>query len=184
MTAPCSIQVRPLSERYAQERFELISINGARSSSRRSEPEVNASGFWRHCGIREDYDRAKASGSASSKTSQRTALRGPSQVFRNMPARWFSIHRPRGADVRAGRPGGLDLVRIVKKLALKIGLDAGNYAGHPCGHGTLPALPLAERQNAPSWLRRGIAPSGWCGATFAMTTSFAMTAPGDAVPIL
>jgi hypothetical protein len=47
-------------------------------------------------------------------------------------------------------------VRLLKKLALRAGLDAAQYTGHSLRAGTLQARLFLMRRNARSWIRLGI----------------------------
>ncbi len=55
----------------------------------------------------------------------------------------------RHGQVQAGRLGGLDVARIVKKLVGRAGLDAGKYAGHSlrAGHATSAAIAGASERS-------------------------------------
>jgi site-specific recombinase XerD len=55
----------------------------------------------------------------------------------------------RHGHVQAGRLGGLDVARVVKKLAERAGLDAANYAGHSlrAGHATSAAISGASERS-------------------------------------
>ncbi len=55
----------------------------------------------------------------------------------------------RHGKVRAGRLSGIDVARIVKKLAVRAGLDAANYAGHSlrAGHATSAAIAGASERS-------------------------------------
>jgi integrase len=51
--------------------------------------------------------------------------------------------------VQAGRLSGVDVARVVKKLALRAGLDAAKYAGHSlrAGHATSAAMGGASERS-------------------------------------
>jgi integrase len=51
--------------------------------------------------------------------------------------------------VQPGRLSGIDIARIVKKLALRVGLDASKYAGHSlrAGHATAAAIAGASERS-------------------------------------
>jgi site-specific recombinase XerD len=55
----------------------------------------------------------------------------------------------RHGQVQAGRLGGLDVARVVKKLVGRAGLDAGKYAGHSlrAGHATSAAIAGASERS-------------------------------------
>jgi|SRR5581483_5756884 len=55
----------------------------------------------------------------------------------------------RHGRIQAGRLGGIDVARIVKKLALRAGLDAERYAGHSlrAGHATSAAIAGASERS-------------------------------------
>lgn len=55
----------------------------------------------------------------------------------------------RHGQVQAGRLSGIDVARIVKKLALRAGLDAAKYAGHSlrAGHATTAAIAGASERS-------------------------------------
>src|SRR5215471_16424832 len=55
----------------------------------------------------------------------------------------------RHGDVQAGRLSGLDVARVVKKLAERAGLDAAKYAGHSlrAGHATTAAIAGASERS-------------------------------------
>jgi site-specific recombinase XerD len=55
----------------------------------------------------------------------------------------------RHGQVQAGRLGGLDVARIIKKLVARAGLDAGKYAGHSlrAGHATSAAIAGASERS-------------------------------------
>jgi integrase len=61
------------------------------------------------------------------------------------------LFRPlnRHGQVKAGRLSGLDVARIVKKLAERAGLDAAKYAGHSlrAGHATSAAIAGASERS-------------------------------------
>jgi len=61
------------------------------------------------------------------------------------------VFRPltRHGLVRAGRLSGIDVSRVVKKLAERAGLDAANYAGHSlrAGHATSAAIAGASERS-------------------------------------
>jgi hypothetical protein len=62
----------------------------------------------------------------------------------------------RHVQVQESRLSGIDAARVVKKLALRAGLDAAKYAGHS--------------------LRAGTEPSKWSDAISGMGAYFAITA--------
>jgi integrase len=69
----------------------------------------------------------------------------------------------RHGQVQAGRLSGIDVARVVKKLAERAGLDAGKYAGIPYGQAT-PQLPQSRAlRSGPSCGRPGIGPFRWYG---------------------
>jgi integrase len=55
----------------------------------------------------------------------------------------------RHGQVQAGRLSGIDVARVVKKLAERAGLDAAKYAGHSlrAGHATAAAIAGASEQS-------------------------------------
>jgi integrase len=55
----------------------------------------------------------------------------------------------RHGQVQAGRLSGIDVARVVKKLAQRAGLDAGKYAGHSlrAGHATTAAIAGASERS-------------------------------------
>lgn len=55
----------------------------------------------------------------------------------------------RHGQVQAGRLSGIDVARVVKKLALRAGLDAAKYAGHSlrAGHATSAAIAGASERS-------------------------------------
>jgi integrase len=55
----------------------------------------------------------------------------------------------RHGHVQPGRLGGIDVARIVKKLATRAGLDACEYAGHSlrAGHATSAAIAGASERS-------------------------------------
>jgi integrase len=55
----------------------------------------------------------------------------------------------RHGQVQAGRLSGIDVARVVKKLAERAGLDAGKYAGHSlrAGHATAAAIAGASERS-------------------------------------
>ena len=55
----------------------------------------------------------------------------------------------RHGQVQAGRLSGIDVARIVKKLAVRAGLDAAKYAGHSlrAGHATSAAIAGASERS-------------------------------------
>jgi len=55
----------------------------------------------------------------------------------------------RHGQVQAGRLGGIDVVRVIKKLAQRAGLDAANFAGHSlrAGHATSAAIAGASERS-------------------------------------
>ena len=55
----------------------------------------------------------------------------------------------RHGQVQAGRLGGIDVVRVIKKLAQRAGLDAANFAGHSlrAGHATSAAIAGATERS-------------------------------------
>ena len=55
----------------------------------------------------------------------------------------------RHGQVRAGRLSGIDVARVVKKLAMRAGLDAAKYAGHSlrAGHATSAAIAGASERS-------------------------------------
>jgi hypothetical protein len=66
-------------------------------------------------------------------------MRGP--LFRSIS---------RHGKVRAGRLSGIDVARVVKKLAERAGLEAAKYASHSLRLDTLPVPQLQERPSDPS----------------------------------
>jgi integrase len=55
----------------------------------------------------------------------------------------------RHGQVQAGRLSGIDVARVIKKLAKRVGLDAGKYAGHSlrAGHATSAAIAGASERS-------------------------------------
>ena len=55
----------------------------------------------------------------------------------------------RHGQVQAGRLGGIDVARVVKKLAVRAGLDPAKYAGHSlrAGHATSAAIAGASERS-------------------------------------
>jgi integrase len=55
----------------------------------------------------------------------------------------------RHGQIRAGRLSGMDVARVVKKLAKRAGLDAAKYAGHSlrAGHATSAAIAGASERS-------------------------------------
>jgi len=56
----------------------------------------------------------------------------------------------RHGHVQAVWLSGIDVARVVKKLAKRAGLDAASMPGTPCGPGTPPRRQLAELRCGPS----------------------------------
>jgi integrase len=55
----------------------------------------------------------------------------------------------RHGQLQSGRLGGSDVARVVKKLAVRAGLDPANYAGHSlrAGHATSAAISGASERS-------------------------------------
>jgi len=55
----------------------------------------------------------------------------------------------RHGQIQSGRLGGIDVARVVKKLADRAGLDAAEYAGHSlrAGHATSAAMAGASERS-------------------------------------
>jgi integrase len=73
---------------------------------------------------------------------------------------------------------GIDVARVVKKLAVRAGLDPAKYAGHSLRAGHASAA-IAGHRNGPSLSKRGIGVCRWSGGTSGMVHCFAKTAPGS-----
>ena len=75
---------------------------------------------------------------------------------------------PLGLSARpsAGGPvAGLDVARVIKKLADRAGFDAAKYAGHSLRAGQQRLLPWRAHGSGQSCSRPGTAAWLWCGVT-------------------
>ena len=83
----------------------------------------------------------------------------------------------RHGQVQAGRLNGIDVARIVKKLAERAGLDSAKYAGHSlrAGHATSAAIAGASERSDHEPNRAQVA-FRWCAGTSGMARCGARTA--------
>lgn len=84
----------------------------------------------------------------------------------------------RQGQVQASPLCGIDVARVVKKLAVRAG-DPAKYAGHSLRAGHATSAVIVGRRSGPSRSRQGIGACRWSGDTFGTDRCFGRIALGN-----